>query len=173
MDRIDFHCPFCERPMHAPAAAEGKTGRCKSCRQNVVVRRPQPEEKSQGAAAPRPPITPRWIRTPAAIAGLLLLAGIGYNVATMTRTETWTADDELSMYVDRYSRWSNVIQHREVTQHTETLEPISRATGPMSASGQPHGKWKISLYGSSYLEKTQFYWYGDEVSEGEWETRSK
>lgn len=173
MDRIDFHCPFCERPMHAPAAAEGKTGRCKSCRQNVVVRRPQPEEKRQGAAVPRRPITPRWIRTPAAIASLLMLAGIGYNVATMTRTETWTSDDGLRTYVDRYGRWNNTIQHRSVTTLLDTMEKYSNLTGPMSPSGQPHGKWLITLFHPNYATKTQFFWYGDEVSEGEWETRSK
>ena len=173
MDRIDFQCPFCERPMHAPAGAAGKQGRCKSCRQNVIVpRKPQPEE-SEPFKKVRRPIVPRWLRTPGMIVAALLLAGIAYNVANMTRTSTWFDDDGLTMYVDQYGRWNKTVQHREITKHTETLDLISRAAGPMSESGQPHGQWEITIYEPNFHSETVFFWYGDSVSEGEWRTRSK
>lgn len=42
----------------------------------------------------------------------------------------------------------------------------SSLNGPVSSSGKRHGKWTY-YNGDSYVEHS-WYWYGEEVSEGEW-----
>ncbi len=37
--------------------------------------------------------------------------------------------------------------------------------GPVTPSGKPHGKWKL-------LSVDQWYWYGEQVTEGEWHERN-
>jgi hypothetical protein len=44
--------------------------------------------------------------------------------------------------------------------------------GPCSASGKPHGKWKQIIW-VPFSHNELYYWYGEEISEGEWHLRNK
>jgi len=43
--------------------------------------------------------------------------------------------------------------------------------GPMSGSGKPHGEWTDWFPGERVQHK--WYWYGEEITEGEWHIRKK
>jgi hypothetical protein len=46
------------------------------------------------------------------------------------------------------------------------------AHGPMTETGKLHGQWTYSTLGTIGL-KTRWYWYGEEITEGEWHLRNK
>jgi len=182
MARISFECPHCARPMHATLAAAGKRGQCKQCGCSVRVpgSKPTPspvalEVTTQPETVPavaRRPLIPRWFRHPATIVLLLIVGGIAWNVAAMTRVSRWTSEDGSSDYTDTYSRWGNTLQHRDVLMRDSDDELYSTANGPMSASGQPHGEWSIAVFQPTIDARKKFYWYGEEISEGEWREKS-
>lgn len=83
-------------------------------------------------------------------------------------------------YFDTCKRWSGEITYRKMHAYegdnVEILMTLSMQ-GPMSASGKPHGHWK-QLSGtpsdwSTYKTENKWFWYGEEISEGEWHTRNK
>jgi hypothetical protein len=99
--------------------------------------------------------------------------------------------NETVQYIDTHHRWSqNLIRRKMGFYNTaeaakqDTLgykEEFSLA-GPMAGTGKPHGQWSWTLglehrsdaYKSHQpTEKTNFYWYGDEISEGEWHLRNR
>jgi hypothetical protein len=41
-EQFSFACPFCDNSMRAPLSAVGKSGRCKQCRNVVLVPKPKP-----------------------------------------------------------------------------------------------------------------------------------
>ena len=51
--------------------------------------------------------------------------------------------------------------------------------GPMSASGKPHGEWENQDLRAGWWdlpgrgESKTWYWYGEEITEGEWHLRNK
>jgi hypothetical protein len=63
--------------------------------------------------------------------------------------------------------------------HPALRKRILESAGPMAPSGNPHGMWVDTVYDNSEAldlvgnSRTAFYWYGDEVSEGEWHLRNK
>ena len=114
---------------------------------------------------------PRW--TPGLIALIVILIGLSYNFATATRVETWISEDGGSSYTDTYSKWRGTFLHRSVTATDSEDNLISICSGPMSASGKPHGEWKMSIFQPEYATRQQFYWYGDQISEGDWHLQSK
>jgi hypothetical protein len=177
--RIKFQCPFCSRPMNAPANAAGKKGRCKDCNYEVIVptdNAAEPAEMRQEAPATRPalkkPLTPRWMRTPGAIALLVVIVGVSYSVSQWTETRLWISDDGLRDYADTYGYWSGKMQNRSVYERNQDDEGVSLSHGPMSETETLHGEWTISIFKPEYRSKKIYFWYGDEVSEGEWHTRS-
>ncbi|TWT57264.1 hypothetical protein KOR42_06220 [Thalassoglobus neptunius] len=44
--------------------------------------------------------------------------------------------------------------------------------GPLSESGKRHGEWTLFTYRPEFDIQTVWYWYGEEVSEGEWVLRN-
>ena len=42
-ETFSFACPFCDRPMRVPTSAVGKSGKCKQCRNTVIVPKPKAE----------------------------------------------------------------------------------------------------------------------------------
>lgn len=94
-----------------------------------------------------------------------LLVGIGLCVLmhkTGTYRETWTNKDGIN-YFDFYTRsgqiydrtiWSKDFMH----------------SGPMAGNTKPHGEWDIR---DDLKFSKRWYWYGEEISEGEWHLRNK
>jgi hypothetical protein len=69
------------------------------------------------------------------------------------------------LITDTYSRTSDVPRYRKIVGED------SRAEGPMAGDFKPHGKWRISL--PSGAQQTSWYWYGEEITEGEWHLRNR
>ena len=109
----------------------------------------------------------KWIIIGGTAAGICLV--ILYGQHDYYRS-SWT-NERGTKYVDTYHRWSGRIVHRWVLLPDGSSLGTS-LNGPMRGEGKPkpHGKW-IRL-GRGGLDYT-FYWYGDEVSEGEWHLRNK
>jgi hypothetical protein len=40
--------------------------------------------------------------------------------------------------------------------------------GPLAPSGKPHGEWTVILWKPQDYSTFLWYWYGDQISEGEW-----
>ncbi len=64
-------------------------------------------------------------------------------------------------------RWGTVTH-----EHTIWKDGSLETRGPIAGTGRKHGKWTFYNRKSSHLFY-QFYWYGDEVSEGEWHRLNK
>lgn len=81
----------------------------------------------------------------------------------------WTSDYG-NTYIDTYKRWGDEFAYRRIT-----FKDGGFCHGPMKGEGHPkqHGKWTcLGKWFRDGLEYT-FYWYGEEVSEGEWNLRNK
>ena len=83
-------------------------------------------------------------------------------------------------YIDTYRRWGRRLVYRElrVIPAGETLlsscfkfEHCSE--GPMSESGKPHGAWTYEERRDGYKMTHLWFWYGEEITEGDWHLRNK
>lgn len=82
----------------------------------------------------------------------------------------WT-DKDGDKFIDTYKRWGHDLVYRSVIFKDDS----GFCHGPMKGEGHPkqHGKWTcLGKWFRDGLEYT-FYWYGEEVSEGEWNLRNK
>ena len=103
---------------------------------------------------------------------------VGWTYARFDSYETkWTHESPLaagivrSSYVDTYRRGGTRPCFRRVL--SEAGDSVFRRSGPMAGETKPHGKWTEFAYGASPMTmKVIFYWYGDEVTEGEWHLRA-
>lgn len=50
--------------------------------------------------------------------------------------------------------------------------PIIMASGGLSSSGKYHGEWSYQFNDPPRFE-TLWYWYGEEITEGEWHLRNQ
>lgn len=95
-----------------------------------------------------------------------------HSEQTLTRRSWEDVDgNEVAEYVDTYTA-NNKIAHRKLSiRRLDKL--VYSARGPMSATGKPHGMWQVMRWGdnSRDWDKPVFYWYGDEITEGEWHLR--
>jgi hypothetical protein len=90
----------------------------------------------------------------------------------------WTVEYkglQRQIYKDTYRRWGRVLIYKEYS----FFEPgefgaFAWAEGPVSR-GNIHGEWKwFEQDGSGgYEERGKWYWYGDEITEGEWHLRNR
>ena len=78
---------------------------------------------------------------------------------------------EYTVYCDSRRRWSDVIYWRSMTTH-HPHSPTWTSKGPMTATNKPHGHWTGFLW-SDFESRDYWYWYGDEVTEGEWNLRNR
>jgi hypothetical protein len=80
------------------------------------------------------------------------------------------------VYWDRRWRWSEAIYWRRPEVRTRDegrgfLGTLESREGPMTASGKPHGQWTIVSH-SDWRSTLCWFWYGEQVSEGEWRRRT-
>lgn len=112
----------------------------------------------------------------AKLAGYVLAIASIWGIVNVDYREHIWADDSPSLtklYVDTYYRWSGS-HYRQLTVRSDSA--TWNAEGWMSKSGKPHGKWTNSLYTketSSFEVIPIWYWYGEEVTEGQFVLMSK
>lgn len=88
------------------------------------------------------------------------------NAQSMT---FWKAKDGTS-YTDTCWRWNGAITYR--SYHGKDFMKDLHCEGGMSESNKPHGKWKYTCF-EPFWKKEVWYWYGEEITEGEWHLRNK
>ena len=87
-------------------------------------------------------------------------------------------------YTDTYKVWGEQHIYRDVDAF-ETPEaankwlifpresfPILSARGPIAGTGKFHERWSYT-YWKPFRIETKFFWYGEEISEGEWHLRNQ
>ncbi len=115
------------------------------------------------ACAGKWPAYRKWITVGGTVAGVCLVILYGHHDYYEAR---WI-NEQGTKYVDTYHRFSRNLVHR-------WLFPAGGGSsdGPMAGEGtpKPHGMW--THLGNGGIEYT-FYWYGEEVSEGEWHLRNR
>lgn len=90
------------------------------------------------------------------VLGFVVMIWLGTKRVTIER---WTSDSGTRI-VDRFYGWGH-------TPYWESLDSDNFfSSGPLSPSGKRHGEWTSS-------GRRRWYWYGDEISEGEWHLRNK
>lgn len=112
------------------------------------------------------------------------IAGIVATVAVIylwgrhdTYERTWTSDT--FEYTDTYRRWGHQHVYRRIEKYEEDQMDkefkglgIWTARGPIAGTGKLHGKWEYIVWKPKIHMETTFYWYGEEISEGEWHLRN-
>jgi hypothetical protein len=85
---------------------------------------------------------------------------------------------ERTEFRDYRWRWSGSIYWRDIAGYRKTkFLPDWDTKGPMTATNRPHGHWitQTGIFGEPNEFKiiNIWYWYGEEISEGEWHLRTK
>lgn len=76
--------------------------------------------------------------------------------------------------VDTRYRWSDRLIYQKIIFHRDgDYKERFEVEGPLSPSGKRHGEWKTHFWDWHLKDTSQFYWYGDEISEGEWHLRNR
>lgn len=76
-------------------------------------------------------------------------------------------------YVDQVSRDTGRPIHRRMTCGDFLKPDYLAIEGPMAGETKPHGHWTAVSGNLSTPVTHQWYWYGAEISEGEWHLRNK
>jgi hypothetical protein len=91
-----------------------------------------------------------------------------------TYERTWHNDNV--RFRDTYSRWGGNLVYRDLEIFENDARqglPVVSEEGPMAGTGRPHGAWEVTIRKPDLRIKTQFYWYGEEIEEGEWYLRNR
>ena len=106
-----------------------------------------------------------------------------------TYESKWRSDSV--RYTDTHGRWSQRLVYRRMDYYNSEdaaakdelrFKEDFSLEGRMAGTGKPHGPWKWQLGLDHWddaiknhepYQKTVFYWYGDEVSEGDWHLRNR
>lgn len=87
-----------------------------------------------------------------------------------TYTVRWVRDS--TRYHDTYDRFGRISHRRMEVYHDSEMDYLYLVTwGPMTQSIKPHGHWYSTAPMTSKIHD-QWFWYGEEVSEGEFATRN-
>ncbi len=74
-------------------------------------------------------------------------------------------------YVDTTTRFTSRVVYRHV-DHNDSDDWSSY--GPMAGDpSKPHGRWHDHWSKPSWGSRDHWYWYGDQISQGEWELRNR
>lgn len=83
-----------------------------------------------------------------------------------TYQRTWQPDDKTTI-IDTRTRWGNLITYRIFKTPTLTAHgPIKNTDGEIKL----HGRWITYQNNNSTVE---YYWYHEQISEGDWHLRQK
>lgn len=96
----------------------------------------------------------KWIIAGIVIAFVLFLVG----------TEFWTYRERWEDGGFHYTQIVRRIDGRPLSVFIHGDDYT--ASGPVSESGKPHGEWSVRDGG--LYSQPKWYWYGEEVTEGEW-----
>lgn len=107
---------------------------------------------------------------PVVLAALAVVGGLWFALGS--NTERWWNDDRTVLYVDTYRIATGDQTHRTMYFYDDAGQPQFETEGPMTASGKPHGHWTTLHYRLGTTSHDWFY-YGEEVSEAEFHTRTK
>lgn len=113
----------------------------------------------------------RWQWLPTKACTIVLVVSV---VSLWSRFDTyvdrWTSKNDLK-YRDTVCRWSHRVTYRSVFyDHNGTIWSLS---GPIAGSGVKHGEWSYYELSPTWYSSKTWYWYGQEISEGEWHLRNK
>ncbi len=83
----------------------------------------------------------------------------------------------LVRYHDTHVRWGGtkhpLYRRAECFSDASNLESSwAVLSGPMSPSGKLHGQWTMTLFGHPE-DTAAWFWYGEEITEGEWHLRNR
>lgn len=111
-----------------------------------------------------------WVRYAGAALAALVLVWWG---SVDTYTERW--HNGSAKLTDTYRRLGNRPIHRLIYFYDSSEESplVPSAEGPLAGTGKPHGQWRYTTWEPEFSVRSKFYWYGEEVSEGEWHLRNK
>ncbi|GAB5404575.1 MAG: hypothetical protein Aurels2KO_28060 [Aureliella sp.] len=100
------------------------------------------------------------------LAGIVAIPLVWFILSLFAKYEQhWKSGD--TTYRDTYRFWTAGISHRHVSGDGWF------ANGPMTESGKPHGQWETLYFEPELDSESRFYWYGEEVTEGEFHLREK
>lgn len=86
-----------------------------------------------------------------------------------TYTNYWTSENGMS-YADTKQRYTGKIVYRRIWKFTPSY---TSADGPIIQTGvdlKVHGHW--SFLDRDFQREDRWYWYGEEITEGEWHLRN-
>ncbi|HZZ28448.1 MAG TPA: hypothetical protein VFE46_10645 [Pirellulales bacterium] len=118
----------------------------------------------------------RWTRY---IVAVLTVVTLFWWAAHDTYVDRWTSKDDTD-YADTYKHWSGDFIYRRTSHFHKGDSTFLNESyfwsseGPMAGTGKPHGHWITEKLGDNTpYHKDEFYWYGEEISEGQWYMRNK
>lgn len=79
-----------------------------------------------------------------------------------------TKNSDGSRYTDHRRCWNH-----ELVKRTIIVPGQYFAEGPLSVAGKFHGRWRVDNYVDRSRSRYVWYWYGEEVTEGEFALRSR
>lgn len=113
----------------------------------------------------------RWTK----LTGLLItIAAIYLWGRYDTYDESWSKDNV--RYTDTYTRWGHQHIYRDLDAYETPVtaekwsDRVWSAHGPIAGTGKFHGEWTYIDW-RDFRTESKFYWYGEEISEGEWHLR--
>jgi hypothetical protein len=96
---------------------------------------------------------------------VLLPVAVVFSWGNLDRYETRGKNKEQDLLIDTYTRWGGTQTYRWIL-----FKDAGSMRGPMTASGKPHGEWE---HFTGLRVDHVWYWYGQEITEGEWHLRNK
>lgn len=119
-------------------------------------------------AQPRVPQWSKWIALGAALLAAWLWGRSDYYIK---HEDKFRENGDLESVITEYVYRS---QYRPFYQETSvwTEKGYGRLEGGYSESGKRHGRWK-SFSTDDITGQTEWYWYGEPITEGEWHLRNK
>lgn len=104
-----------------------------------------------------------WWR-PVLIGSVIILACVWWH-----RYEVFWTSKSGTTYIDRYYGWSGTQYYRRCWG--KSYKWFSE--GPIAGERRQHGRWKSVDWEPEFRATVTFYWYGEEVTEGEFHLRNR